>query len=76
MTIKRVRLNENVHEKLLDLKQKTEAKSINDVIYSLIKIAEEFYINNGTLKAENKQILLKYDNGKLVEIQIRSNIKK
>ena len=32
MTIKRVRLNENVHEKLLYLKQKTDAKSLNDVI--------------------------------------------
>ena len=71
MTIKRVRLNENVHEKLLDLKYKTNAKSINDVIESLIITAEEIYINNGTLNVANKQIMLKYNNGKLVEIEVR-----
>lgn len=76
MTIKRVRLNENVHEKLLDLKHKTNAKSINDVIESLIITAEEIYINNGTLNVSNKQIMLKYDNGKLVELEIRNNPKK
>ena len=76
MTIKRVRLNENVHEKLLDLKHKTNAKSINDVIESLIITSEEIYINNGTLNVADKQIMLKYDNGKLVELKIRNNPKK
>ena len=67
---KRVRLNENVHERLLCLKEKTGAKSLNDVIFSLIVIAEEFYIDDGRLDVANKTISLKYDNGKLVEIQI------
>lgn len=70
MTIKRVRLNENVHEKLLYLKKKSGARSINDVILSLILIAEEHYINNGTLNVADKKISLRYDNGKLVEIKI------
>lgn len=69
---KLVRIEKNVHEKLSDLKQKTNAKSINDVIVQLIEISEEFYINNGRLNIVNKQILLKNDNGKLVEIEIRS----
>lgn len=73
MTIKRVRLNQEVHEKLLDLKYKTNAKSINDVITQLIEIAEETYINNGTIKTANKQIIFKYDNGKLVELKIRNH---
>ena len=71
MTIKRVRLNENVHEKLLYLKQKTDAKSLNDVISSLIEISEEFYITNGVLNVADKQISFKYNNGKIVKIQIR-----
>lgn len=71
MTEKRVRLNENVHNKLLYLKKKSKARSINDVIDSLITTAEEIYINDGTLNVADKQIILKYNNGKLVEIQIR-----
>lgn len=71
MTIKRVRLNENVHEKLLYLKSKTNAKSINDVISELIEISEEFYTNNGTLNVANATVLFKYNNGKIVEIEIR-----
>lgn len=70
MTIKRVRLNENVHEKLLYLKSKTNAKSINDVISELIEISEEFYTNKGTLNVANATVLLKYNNGKIVEIRI------
>lgn len=70
MTIKRVRLNQNVHEKLLYLKKQSQARSINDVIESLIITSEEIYINNGTLNVADKQIVLKYSNGKLVEIQI------
>ena len=70
MTIKRVRLNENVHKKLLHLKETTNAKSINDVIEALIDISEEFYTNNGTLNVVNKRISFRYDNGKIVEIQI------
>ena len=70
MTIKRVRLNENVHEKLLYLKNKTNAKSINDVISELIEISEEFYTNKGILNVANATVLLKYNNGKIVEIRI------
>lgn len=75
MTTKRVRLNENVHEKLLYLKQKSSAKSINDVIYALVQIADASLIDEGIVKAENKIISLKYDNGKLVEIQIKTKNK-
>lgn len=71
MTIKRVRLNENVHKKLLYLKQKNNAKSINDVISELITISEEFYTNNGVLNVTDAKVLLKYDDGKLVEIEIK-----
>ena len=70
---KLVRIDKDVHEKLSELKQKNNAKSINDVIKSLIEISEEFYTNQGTLNIANKQILLKNDNGKIVEIEIRSN---
>ena len=70
MTIKRVRLNQDVHERLLYLKQKTKARSINDVIKTLICIGEEQYLN-GTITAQNKQIMLRYDKGKLVEIQVK-----
>ena len=69
MTEKRVRLNQNVHEKLLYLKQKSEAKSINDVISALITIAEEQYLND-KIDAKNKLICLKYNDGKLVELKI------
>ena len=72
---KLVRIDKDVHEKLSELKQKNNAKSINDVIKSLIEISEEFYTNQGTLNIANKQILLKNDNGKIVEIEIRSNHK-
>ena len=70
MTEKRVRLNQNVHEKLLHLRKKSKARSINDVIISLIEISEEFYINKGTLNVANKKVTFRYDNGKLIEIQI------
>lgn len=69
MTIKRVRLNEKVHERLLYLKEKSNAKSINDVIDALIIIAEEQYLQ-GKITADGKKILLEYDDGKLVEIRI------
>ena len=69
MTEKRVRLNENVHNQLLYLKKQTKAKSINDVITSLMAIAEEFYINEGLLKVADKKVSLKYNNGELVEIK-------
>ena len=73
MTIKRVRLNQNVHEKLLYLKQNSSAKSINDVIESLLPIVDASLIDEGIIKAENKMISFKYDNGKLVEIKIEVN---
>lgn len=69
MTIKRVRLNKKVHERLLYLKEKSNAKSINDVIEALIIIAEEQYLQ-GKITADGKKILLVYDDGKLVEIQL------
>ncbi len=69
MTEKRVRLNQKVHEKLLYLKQKSKAKSINDVILALITIAEEQYLNDKII-ADDKKICLKYDDGKLVELKI------
>jgi len=69
MTIKRVRLNENVHKKLLDLKTKSEVRSINDVIEAMLEALDEDYIT-GTIQATNKIITLKYDSGKLVEIQV------
>lgn len=68
---KQVKISKNVHEKLLYLKSKTNAKSINDVISELIEISEEFYIKQGTLNVANATVLFKYNNGKLVEIQIR-----
>ena len=69
---KQVKVNKNVHDKLLYLKKKTNAKSINDVIISLIQISEEYYTTQGTLNVENKEVLLRYDKyGKLVEIKIR-----
>lgn len=71
MTIKHVKLSKEVHEKLSYLKEKSNAKSFNDVILSLLKISEEFYINEGKLKVANKKILLRYENGKLVEIEVR-----
>lgn len=70
MTIKRVRLNENVHEKLLQMKEKNKFRSINDVINSLINIVGEINLNNNTLNVENRVISFKYNNGKLVEIKI------
>ena len=68
MTIKRVRINKKVHERLLYLKEKSNAKSINDVIEALIIIAEEQYLQ-GKITADGKKILLDYD-GKLVTIKI------
>lgn len=68
---KLVRIDKNVHEKLSKIKQKTNAKSINDVINSLLEIAEEFYTNDGKLNIANKEILLKNDNDKIVELEIR-----
>ena len=73
MTVKHVKLSKDVHEKLVYLKKKTNTKTINDVIYSLIQISEEFYTNDGTLKVSNKKVSFKYTNGKLVEIQIEVN---
>ena len=69
MTIKRVRLNENVHKRLLNIKQKSQARSINEVIQNLLDIVGEDY-TNGTIKTDNKKISLIYNNGKLVEIQV------
>ncbi len=71
MTIKRVRLNTNVHEKLLQMKEKNNARSINDVIQALITIVGETDLNKSTLNVENRTISFKYSNGKLVEIQIK-----
>lgn len=68
---KQVKISKNVHEKLLYLKQINNEKSINDVINNLIKIAGEYYINDGIINVENKKILFKYDDGKLVEIEIK-----
>jgi len=70
MTEKRVRLNQNVHEKLLHLRKKSKARSINDVIESLLILADETYINEGILNVANKKVTFRYDNGKLIEIQI------
>lgn len=67
---KQVKISKNVHKKLVCLKEQSNAKSINDVISSLITISEEFYTNKGTLNVANKRISFKYDNGKIVEIQI------
>jgi len=69
MTLKHVKLQKNVHDKLLYLKQESDARTISDVIESLIITAEEIYIT-GKLNVADKQIVLKYSNGKLVEIQI------
>ncbi len=71
MTIKRVRLNENVHKKLLHLKEKNNARSINDVIEALLQITDDIDLNTGTLNVSEKTISIKYNNGKIVEIQIR-----
>ena len=68
---KQVKISKNVHEKLLYLKQKNNKKSINDVITDLIEISEEFYIKQGTLNVANATVIFKYNNGKIVEIQIR-----
>ena len=70
MTTKRVRLNGNVHEQLLYLKQKTNAKSINNVVDALINIAAEQYLNGNTATNNNK-IDLEYDKRVLVEIKIK-----
>ena len=67
---KQVKISKELHKKLVYLKETTNAKSINDVIESLIDISEEFYTNNGTLNVVNKRISFRYDNGKIVEIQI------
>lgn len=67
---KQVKISKNVHEQLLCLKRKSEAKSISDVIHSLIIIGQEQYLT-GTIKAEDKKILLKYNNGKLVELKVK-----
>lgn len=73
---KLVRIDNDVHEKLSELKQKSDAKSINEVISELIEISAEFYINKGRLNLVDKQILLINDNGKIVEIEIRNNQKR
>lgn len=67
---KQVKISKELHKKLVYLKETTNAKSINDVIEALIDISEEFYTNNGTLNVVNKRISFRYDNGKIVEIQI------
>ena len=67
---KQVKLSKNVHERLLHLKKKTDAKSINDVILHLLETAEEFYTQDGNLKIGNKKTTFKYNKGKLVEIHI------
>lgn len=67
---KQVKISKKLHKKLVYLKETTNAKSINDVIEALIDISEEFYTNNGTLNVVNKRISFRYDNGKIVEIQI------
>ena len=67
---KQVKLSKNVHERLLQLKKKTDAKSINDVILALLKTSEEFYTEQGTLKVSNKKVTFRCNKGKLVEIQI------
>ena len=67
---KQVKISKKLHKKLVYLKEITNAKSINDVIESLIDTSEEFYTNNGTLNVVNKRISFRYDNGKIVEIQI------
>ena len=67
---KQVKISKKLHKKLVYLKETTNAKSINDVIEALIEISEEFYTNNGTLNVVNKRISFRYDNGKIVEIQI------
>ena len=67
---KQVKISKKLHKKLVYLKETTNAKSINDVIEALINISEEFYTNNGTLNVVNKRISFRYDNGKIVEIQI------
>ena len=67
---KQVKISKKLHKKLVYLKETNNAKSINDVIESLINISEEFYTNNGTLNVVNKRISFRYDNGKIVEIQI------
>ena len=67
---KQVKISKKLHKKLVYLKETTNAKSINDVIESLIDTSEEFYTNNGTLNVVNKRISFRYDNGKIVEIQI------
>ena len=67
---KQVKISKKLHKKLVYLKETNNAKSINDVIESLIAISEEFYTNNGTLNVDNKRISFRYDNGKIVEIQI------
>lgn len=68
---KLVRIEQDVHETLLHMKEKNNAKSINDVIESLITIAGEFYINKGRLNVTGKNFSIIYDNGEIVEIQIR-----
>ena len=67
---KQVKISKKLHKKLVYLKETTNVKSINDVIEALIDISEEFYTNNGTLNVVNKRISFRYDNGKIVEIQI------
>ena len=67
---KQVKISKKLHKKLVYLNETTNAKSINDVIEALIDISEEFYTNNGTLNVVNKRISFRYDNGKIVEIQI------
>ena len=67
---KQVKISKKLHKKLVYLKEQKNEKSINDVIESLIAISEEFYTNNGTLNVVNKRISFRYDNGKIVEIQI------
>ena len=67
---KQVKINNEVHERLVNLKSKSNAKSISDVILALILIAEEQYLD-GKITTANKDILLRYADGKLVEIKIK-----
>ncbi len=67
---KQVKIYDDVHERLVYLKREKNAKSINEVITSLIIIGEEQYLH-GKIPATGKKIQLEYDSGRLVEIKIK-----
>ena len=74
MAHKHIKISNDAHKKLSELKNATGAKTYSEVIISLIETSKEYYLNNGKLTTKDKQIVLTYDKGQLVEIEVIRNV--